>query len=388
MGEILTQTAKGVGEAQTSHQSGLGNTGIVFAALKSGSIDVYPEYTGTIGQELLQSKTPLDLPTMDARLAALGLAAGIPLGFNDTYALAMRDEQAQKLGIKTLTDLAKHPELKLGLSQEFLKRADGWPGVKAVYGLPFESPQGLDHGLAYEAIAGGQIDVTDIYSTDSKIAKYKLRVLDDDKHYFPAYDAVLLYRRDLPQRLPRTWAKWQTLQSKITAPQMIALNAQVELQNQTPQAIATAYLSGKAPAATTGNIDGREANGNGFWATLFAPDFWPETRQHLFLVFVSLLVKHPGWHPAGHLGRADTPRRAAHSQHDRTDSDHSVPGFAGFFDPATAPDRPRSGNCRSVSLLPAADCTEYLHRPDRHCSQPAGISRCARPAIRRAPALD
>ena len=194
LGEIVTQTANKVGEAQAVHKSGLGNTGIVFAALQSGSIDIYPEYTGTISQELLKSKGKLTLADMNARLAPLGLAAGVPIGFNDTYALAMRGDQAQKLGIKTLSDLAKHPELKLGLSQEFLKRADGWPGVKAAYGLPFASPQGLDHGLAYEALAAGQIDVTDIYSTDSKIAKYHLRVLDDDKHYFPAYDAVLLYR--------------------------------------------------------------------------------------------------------------------------------------------------------------------------------------------------
>jgi osmoprotectant transport system permease protein len=281
LGEILTQTANAVGEVHATHQSGLGNTGIVFAALQSGSIDVYPEYTGTISQELLKSKEPLDLPAMNAQLAPLKLTVGIPLGFNDTYALAMRDDQAQKLGIRSLSDLAKHPALKLGLSQEFLKRADGWPGVKAAYSLPFEAPQGLDHGLAYEAIAGGQIDVTDIYSTDSKIAKYKLRVLDDDKHYFPAYNAVLLYRSDLPTRLPKTWAKFQTLAGKITAPQMIALNAQVELQNQTPPAVAAAYLAGHAPSVAT-----RET----FWSVLFAPDFWPETRQHLFLVFVSLAL--------------------------------------------------------------------------------------------------
>jgi osmoprotectant transport system permease protein len=282
LGEVLTQTANAVGEAHATHQSGLGNTGIVFAALKGGSIDVYPEYTGTISQELLKSKTPLTVPAMNARLASLGLAASVPLGFNDTYALAMPEALAQKLGIKTLSDLAKHPELRLGLSQEFLKRADGWPGVKAAYGLPFPAPQGLDHGLAYEAIAGGQIDVTDIYSTDSKIAKYKLRVLDDNKHYFPAYDAVLLYRKDLPTRLPKTWARFQTLEGKLTAPQMIALNAQVEIQNQTPPVVAAAYLAGNSPSTTVEH--------ESFWSVLFAPDFWPETRQHLFLVFVSLAL--------------------------------------------------------------------------------------------------
>ena len=303
LGEIVTQTTNAVGEAHAAHQSGLGNTGIVFAALQSGSIDIYPEYTGTITQELLKTKETLDLPAMNTRLAPLGLAAGIPLGFNDTYALAMREDQAQKLSIVTLSDLAKHPELKLGLSQEFLKRADGWPGVKAAYNLPFESPQGLDHGLAYEAIAGGQIDVTDIYSTDSKIAKYKLRVLTDDKHYFPAYDAVLLYRKDVPTRLPRTWTALQKLAGKITAPQMIALNAQVELQNQTPVAVAAAFLSGKSASPSA------QESSSGFWATLFAPDFWPETRQHLFLVFVSLALSILAAIPLG-IWAARTPSAA------------------------------------------------------------------------------
>ena len=302
LGEVLTQTANAAGEAHATHQSGLGNTGIVFAALQGGSIDVYPEYTGTISQDLLKSKTPLALPEMNAKLAPLGLAAGMPLGFNDTYALAMPEARAQALGIKTLSDLAHHPELKLGLSQEFLKRADGWPGVKAAYRLPFASPQGLDHGLAYEAIAGGQIDVTDIYSTDSKIAKYKLRVLDDDKHYFPAYDAVLLYRKDLPTRLPKTWAKLQTLEGKLTAPQMIALNAQVELQNQTPPAVAAAYLAG-APASSAA------APRESFWSVLFGPDFWPETGQHLFLVFVSLALSVLVAIPLG-IWAAHSPRAA------------------------------------------------------------------------------
>ena len=289
LGEILTQTAAKVGEASAVHKAGLGNTGIVFAALQSGAVDVYPEYTGTISQELLKSKRQMTLPQMNARLAPLGLAAGVPLGFNDTYALAMRGDEAEKLGIKTLSDLAKHPALKLGLSQEFLKRADGWPGVKAAYGLPFASPQGLDHGLAYEALADGQIDVTDIYSTDSKIAKYKLRVLVDDKQYFPAYDAVLLFRRDLPARLPKTWAAFSALQGKIKAPQMIALNAEVELQNQTPAAVAKAYLSGKKLSVTRETL----------WSALSGKDFWPETRQHLFLVFASLLLSIAAGIPLG-----------------------------------------------------------------------------------------
>ena len=109
----------------------------------------------------------------------------MPLGFNNTYALALRADDARAKGIARLSDLKAHPELRLGLSQEFIGRADGWPGLKQTYDLPFATPRGLDHGLAYEAIAQKQVDVIDIYSTDAKIDKYGLTVLADDRHYFP-----------------------------------------------------------------------------------------------------------------------------------------------------------------------------------------------------------
>ena len=128
----------------------------------------------------------------------------MPLGFNNSYALAMREDQAATLGIRTLADLARHPALRLGLSQEFLGRADGWPGLSAPTGCRCGAA-GLDHGLAYEALAAGRIDVIDLYSTDAKIARYGIRVLEDDRGFFPRYEAVLLYRRDCP-RAPRGMA--------------------------------------------------------------------------------------------------------------------------------------------------------------------------------------
>jgi osmoprotectant transport system permease protein len=201
LGEILRETAVRAGE-KAEHRAGLGNTGILVSALKAGSIDVYPEYTGTIAREILKLEGNPSIGELDRRLAPAGFGVGVPLGFNNTYALAMRADQATKLGIRTLSDLARHPALRLGLSQEFIGRADGWPGLKRAYGLPHPTPSGLDHGLAYEAIAAGRIDVMDIYSTDAKIERFGLRVLEDDRGFFPKYDAVLLYRRDLPDRLP------------------------------------------------------------------------------------------------------------------------------------------------------------------------------------------
>src|SRR5262245_17796286 len=228
LGEIVTQVAGKAGDVQAVHQQGLGNTGILHAALKAGAIHVYPEYTGTIAFELLGMKTVPSLEELNQRLAADGLAVGVPLGFANTYALAMVATQAAALGIGRISDLARHPQLRLGLSQEFLNRKDGWEALKAAYGLPF-APRGLDHGLAYEALAARQIDVIDVYSTDAKIERYKLRVLEDDRGFFPLYEAVLFYRRDVPERFPATWRALQRLEGRIAARDMVAMNSAAEL---------------------------------------------------------------------------------------------------------------------------------------------------------------
>ena len=287
LGELIARTA---GDA--THRPGLGNTGILYAALKSGSIDLYPEYTGTIAKEILKLEGHPSLEELNRALAPLGLAAGVPLGFNNSYALAMRAERARALGVRSLSDLAKHPELKLGLSQEFIGRADGWPGLKAAYGLAGD-PTGLDHGLAYEAIAAGRIDVMDIYTTDAKIERFQLVALEDDRRYFPRYDAVLLYRLDVAKRFPEAWAKLQKLGGRIDERAMIRMNAAAELQ-------------GKSFAEAAALFEGKENAGKGertFLAVLFGPDFWRLTEQHLLLVFVSLAASIAAGVPLGVLAQ-------------------------------------------------------------------------------------
>ncbi|MHB8667887.1 MAG: ABC transporter permease/substrate-binding protein [Burkholderiales bacterium] len=274
LGEIIAQCVPGGAE----YKPGLGNTGIVYAALKAGSIDVYPEYTGTIAREILGIDGAFTLKDLQQRLAPEGLGVGVPLGFSNTYALAMRESEAERLSVRTLSDLARHPELKFGLSQEFIARSDGWPALKAAYGLA-QTPTGLDHGLAYEAIAAGKIDVMDVYSTDAKIARYGLRVLEDDRGVFPRYDAVLLYRLDLPRRLPQAWKALQALQGRISQSTMIQLNAAAELQHKSFAAVARAFLAGRAASA---------APPRSFLHALFGGDFWRLTREHLLLVFISL----------------------------------------------------------------------------------------------------
>lgn len=282
LAEIVKQTATTAGEADVSHRQGLGNTAILLSALQAGSIDVYPEYTGTIAREILRLDHVPPLADLNARLAALGLQASVPLGFNNSYALAMRAQDAAAKNIARLSDLKHHPELRYGLSQEFIGRADGWPGLKKAYALFSATPRGLDHGLAYEAIAQKQIDVIDIYSTDAKVDQYQLRVLIDDAPYFPRYDAVLLHKAELPARLPKTWATITTLQGRISDEAMRRMNAAAELERKPFATVAQEYLADAATPTASGS--------NGLWAKLLGPDTWRLTWEHLALVFVSLAV--------------------------------------------------------------------------------------------------
>lgn len=284
LAEVLAQTAAPHTASPPVVRQGLGNTAIVYEALRSGAIDLYAEYTGTIALEILKGSPAETREAMNTALAPLGLGVAIPLGFNDGYALAVRAADADKLGLRTLSDLAKHPELRIGLSNEFIGRADGWKGLATSYGFT-QTPTGLDHGLAYEAMTAKQIDAIDIYTTDAKIDHLGLRVLVDDKQYFPRYDAVVLYKLDLPARLPKAWAALQALEGKIDEHAMIAMNARAELQGVRFDTIARDFLAGATKDGKTPPSAAR-----GFTAKLFGPDLWPLARQHLLLVAVSVGV--------------------------------------------------------------------------------------------------
>ena len=285
LGEILAQTMRNTGEAEVTHQQGLGNTAIVFAALKNGAIDLYPDYTGTVAFELLGHDT---VPTMNAlrqELARYGVGAGIPFGFSNTYALAITATRAAELKVARISDLVHHPELKLGVSQEFLSRKDGWSALKKAYGLPHNA-RGLDHGLAYEALAAGRIDVIDVYSTDAKISKYRVRLLDDDLHFFPAYDALVLYRLDFPNRFPRAWSAIQSLEGQISADRMSRMNAEAEIGKKAFSEVASSFVSVLVGQPENGS---RKAHPpRSFFSVLFGPDLPRLTAQHLGLVAGSL----------------------------------------------------------------------------------------------------
>jgi osmoprotectant transport system permease protein len=282
LGEIVREVLE-QGGVPAQHRQGLGNTAVMDQALASNSIQVYPEYTGTIVRELLKKEVPAgETPTLaqiNEWLAPRGLKAAVPLGFNNSYALAMREDDAARLGIASLSDLAKAKgPLRFGLSHEFLVRADGWPALKKAYAIPFTPGSGLDHGLAYQALANKQVDVVDAYTTDAQIARLKLRVLKDDRNFFPRYDAVLLMRASLDDK------PLAPLAGRIDEATMQSMNAQVEIDGRSFAEVAHAFVtSGKVTRAAT-------PQGHGFVDRLFAPDLPRLLRQHLVLVFASLAI--------------------------------------------------------------------------------------------------
>jgi osmoprotectant transport system permease protein len=231
LAEIATQLERAAG-FEVEHRAGLGGSRLVWDALVSGAVDVYPEYTGTLVDEIL----PTASTGLAEALAAHGVGMTKPLGFNNTYAIGLLSTRARGLGVTTLSDLRAHPELVLGFSNEFMSRRDGWPGLQRRYGLPQTKVQGLDHDLAYRGLGSGAIDATDLYTTDAEIRQYQALPLEDDQHFFKRYDAVFLYRLDLQSRFgPDALTTLRRLEGRLDEGRMVALNARAKL-DRVPQA--------------------------------------------------------------------------------------------------------------------------------------------------------
>jgi osmoprotectant transport system permease protein len=223
LAEIAKRSLENAG-IKADHRQGMGGTIILWEALRGGGIDVYPEYTGTIAEEVLK-QPGLSATQIRNALSAQGIGMTDDLGFNNTYGLVMRRDQADQLEIKTISDLRAHPELKFGLTHEFLERHDGWRPLGARYELAPVQVLGIDHALGYSALAKGEIDVKDAYSTDAKIGDYGLVTLIDDLKFFPQYKAVFLYRKTLP---PQAAHALNDLSHSIDESRMIRLNSEAE----------------------------------------------------------------------------------------------------------------------------------------------------------------
>ena len=281
LGEMVTQLERGSG-VPAEHRSGLGGTRLIWNALLAGSVDVYPEYSGTLLDEILSGDTrpePVTRAWLEQILATRGVGISEPLGFNNTYALGLASERARALGVKRISDLREHPELHFGFSSEFMSRKDGWPALQQRYGLRQRNVQGLDHDLAYRALQSGAIDVTDLYTTDAEIRRYALLALEDDQRFFKRYDAILLFRLDIEARFGKpAVAALRRLQGRIDATHMQALNAQAKLDRFPEARVAAAFLNQNfgLEAAPTEPTPGRM--------------LWARIWEHLVLVGSSLFA--------------------------------------------------------------------------------------------------
>lgn len=276
LGEMAYQLGRSV-NLNVVHKKEIGGTRVLWDALLKGDIDIYPEYTGTIRQEILSGQNVKNDSDMIRFLNEKDILMSKSLGFSDNYAIGMKKNQADKLNINNISDLRNHPELKFGFSNEFIDRKDGWHGLQQAYQLPQENVTGLDHDLAYRGLQQGSIDVVDFYSTDAEIKYYDLKVLNDDFHYFPEYKAVFLYRKDLKKESRSTLSKMLMLEGSISDTTMTRLNADVKINGETESAAASIFIREKF--GITSQFD-RET----LWSNL-----WKNTKDHLFLVIISLL---------------------------------------------------------------------------------------------------
>jgi osmoprotectant transport system permease protein len=274
LGEMVAHLARAAG-AKVVHRSDLGGTPIVFKSLQEGSIDIYAEYTGTLTGDILGGESTRSDQELRAALAKRDIRMSERLGFNNTYALGMKENEAERLGIRRISQLADQAKLKLGFSEEFMNRADGWPGLVRRYGLT-QQPRTMDHDLAYRGLDQGAIDLTDLFSTDSEVRQYKLRLLEDDRAYFPEYHCVLLYRADLEERLPKVVASIRRLELKLDNPHMLELNARAKLDHFRESQVAADFVED----ALGVHVELPESS---IWKDLVRT-----TRAHLFLVVASL----------------------------------------------------------------------------------------------------
>ncbi|MBI1388894.1 MAG: ABC transporter permease subunit [bacterium] len=274
LGDIASQLIRDAG-FQVDHRKGFG-TRFLWNGLEQGDIDLYPEYTGTLTHEILSQQKIQTDDELRAALRERGLRMTKPLGFNNTYALAMRERRASELGVKTISDLRAHPDLAFGFSNEFMDRADGWPALKQRYNLPQTNVNGLEHDLAYRGLEGGSIDLADVYATDAEIEYYHLHVLEDDLGHFPEYKAVFLYREELRQSAPAVVERLDRLAGAISDDAMRSMNAQAKIEQIPDGQVASEFIRREF------NLDTQTAQ-----RTLWER-FVYNTMRHLYLVGVSM----------------------------------------------------------------------------------------------------
>lgn len=277
LGELLAQKIeREFPQVRIDRRLGMGGTGILFEALRTGNLDFYPEYTGTIAEAILKQPDLKSWDEINESLREIGLQMSRPLGFNNTYAIAVTRELAEDRGLTQISDLVDHPDLEAGVSYEFLDRADGYYALANRYGFE-NSVRGMEHSLAYEALDSGAIDFMDVYTTDAKLGALDLVVLEDDLSFFPRYDAVVLARLDFVGNNPEIWKSIMEVSGEIDESLMSDLNARVDLKKQSISQAASAFFEEEAELVVMKR--------NVFWSELAL-----RSQEHIFLVLLAMLA--------------------------------------------------------------------------------------------------
>ena len=297
LAEMFAQLLEARG-LRVDRRPGFGATELAFAALRNDAIDVYPEYTGTGLTAILHEKPVASAGAAFQRVSAefrslYGIRWLAPLGFENTYAIAVRRSTSDSLGLHTLSDLTKAaPHLRAGLTPDFIGRADGLPGIQGAYGIRFAEVRALGPAVKYQALAAGQVDVIDGYSTDGLIVRYDLVVLTDDKHFFPPYQAAAVVSRRLASESPRAIAALAELSGRLDESTMRALNKRVEVDGAPVDVVARNALRSLSliDAAPRAAADDRSATG--LWAYLASQrgTLARLTARHIELVVLSLVA--------------------------------------------------------------------------------------------------
>ena len=274
LAECAAALVRDTGREATTRR-GLGGTAVVWKALLAGEIDIYPEFTGTLAFGILHDPSLTDLDRLRTTLDAEGIGMTAPLGYENNYAIAVRPAEAVRLNLDKLSDLARHPDLKLGLSSEFTRRADGWPALARLYGLTGREVLPLEHRIAYDALTAGKVDAVDVYTTDAEIARDGLAVLPDDKHFFPSYAALYVYRQDWARTHPEALKSIERLAGKLDAATIRSANVQTLARVPETQTAAELLKSELGVEAESAEVSRGEL-------------LWRYTLEHLTLVASSL----------------------------------------------------------------------------------------------------
>ena len=247
LAEMFSQLLEARG-FQVERRPGMGATEVAFAALRTNGIDVYPEYTGTGLLAILHAESVSDPSAVFGTVSREFLTRFKvrwlpPLGFENTYAIAVRRQTAEQYKLKTLSDLsAVSSKLSAGLTADFIGRKDGLPGLQKAYGLSFSQVRPLAQAVKYQALATGAVDVIDGYSTDGLIARYDLVVLDDDRRFFPPYQAAAIVSPRMQSQMPAAIAALTELSGRIDVASMRKLNARLEVGGEPVERVAKSEL--------------------------------------------------------------------------------------------------------------------------------------------------